>query len=116
MFDINTFSYTLVILFFIAFVLWIASRIKNDVGIVDSFWSLMILAAGLCFLFFSDTTITDRHSVVILLLTAWAIRLSFHITWRNWGQQEDSRYQTIRKNNQPNFEFKSLEYHILTFG
>ena len=108
MFDINTFSYTLVILFFIGFVLWIASRIKNDVGIVDSFWSLMILAAGLCFLLFSDTTITDRHSVVILLLTAWAIRLSFHITWRNWGQQEDSRYQTIRKNNQPNFEFKSL--------
>jgi steroid 5-alpha reductase family enzyme len=108
MFDIKTFSYTLVILFFIALGLWIASRIKNDVGIVDSFWSLMILAAGLCFLFFSDTTITDRDGVVLLLLSAWAIRLAFHITWRNWGQEEDNRYQTIRKNNQPNFEFKSL--------
>jgi steroid 5-alpha reductase family enzyme len=42
------------------------------------------------------------------LLTAWAIRLAFHITWRNWGQEEDSRYQAIRENNQPNFEFKSL--------
>ena len=108
MFDINTFSYTLVILFFIALALWIASRIKNDVGIVDSFWSLMILAAGICFLFFSDTTITDRDGVVLLLLSAWAIRLAFHITWRNRGQEEDSRYQTIRKSNQPNFEFKSL--------
>jgi steroid 5-alpha reductase family enzyme len=108
MFDINTFCYTLVVLFGIAIVLWIASRIKKDVGIVDSFWSLMILAAGICFLLLSDTTITDRHSVVILLLTAWAIRLSFHITWRNWGQEEDSRYQTIRKNNQTNFELKSL--------
>lgn len=108
MFDINTFSYTLAVLFIIAFFLWIASRIKKDVGIVDSFWSLMILAAGICFLFYSDTTITERHGIVILLLSAWAIRLAFHITWRNWGQEEDSRYQTIRKNNQPNFEFKSL--------
>ncbi len=108
MFDINTFSYTLVVLFFIAVVLWVASRIKNDVGIVDSFWSLMILAAGLCFLIFSDSTITERHGIVILLLTVWALRLALHITWRNWGQEEDSRYQTIRKNNQPNFELKSL--------
>jgi steroid 5-alpha reductase family enzyme len=108
MFDISTFSYTLVVLFSIAIVLWIASRIKKDVGIVDGFWSLMILAAGLCFLVLTDTVITDRHSIVILLLTVWAIRLAFYITWRNWGQEEDSRYQTIRKNNQPNFEFKSL--------
>ena len=108
MFDINTFLYTLVILFVIAFALWIVSWIKHDVGIVDSFWSLLILAAGLCFLFFTDTIITDRHTVVMLLLTAWALRLSAHITWRNWGQEEDSRYQTIRENNQPNFEFKSV--------
>ena len=108
MFEITIFSYTLAVLFLIAFVLWIASRIKNDVGIVDSFWSLMILAAGICFLFFTDTSITERHGVVILLLTVWALRLAAHITWRNWGQEEDSRYQAIRKNNQPNFEFKSL--------
>ena len=108
MFDISTFSYTLVVLFFIAIVLWIASRIKKDVGIVDSFWSLMILAAGLCFLLFSGQEIDDRQGLVLLLLTVWALRLAVHITWRNWGQQEDNRYQTIRKNNQPNFEFKSL--------
>ena len=108
MFDVNTFLYTLVILFVIAFALWIVSWIKNDVGIVDSFWSLLILAAGLCFLFFADTTITDRHTVIAIMLAVWAIRLAAHITWRNWGHEEDSRYQTIRKNNQPNFEFKSL--------
>lgn len=108
MFDINTFSYTLVVLFIIAFGLWIASRIKKDVGIVDSFWPLMIFAAGVCFLFFTEMKLTERHGVVLLLLTAWAIRLSFHIAWRNWGQEEDSRYQAIRENNQPNFEFKSL--------
>jgi steroid 5-alpha reductase family enzyme len=108
MFDISIFAYTLAVLFVIALALWILSRIKNDVGIVDSFWSLMILAAGICFLFFTDTSISDRHGVVILLLTVWALRLAAHITRRNWGQEEDSRYQAIRKNNQPNFEFKSL--------
>jgi steroid 5-alpha reductase family enzyme len=108
MFNIETFSYTLVVLFILAFVLWIVSRIKHDVGIVDSFWSLLILAAGLCFLFFSNTSMTEKHVVIVLLLAAWAIRLSAHITWRNWGQEEDSRYQAIRENNQPDFEFKSL--------
>ena len=108
MFDTSIFFYTLAILFLIAIALWIASRIKKDVGIVDSFWSLMILVAGFCFLAFTDTIITDRHSIVMLLLTVWAIRLAVHITWRNWGQEEDSRYQTIRNNNQPNFDLKSL--------
>lgn len=108
MFDFSTFSYTLAILIVIGFMLWIVSRIKNDVSIVDIFWSLMILTAGICFLLFADTTISQRHSVVILLLTLWAIRLAAHITWRNWGHGEDRRYQDIRKNNQPNFEIKSL--------
>jgi len=108
MFNIETFSYTLGVLFIFAVALWIASRIKHDVGIVDSFWSLLILAAGLCFLFFANNTITDRDVVISLLLVAWAIRLSAHITWRNLGQEEDSRYQAIRENNQPNFELKSL--------
>ena len=108
MFDTSIFFYTLAVLFLIAVVLWVASRIKKDVGIVDSFWSLMILVAGLCFLVLTDTIITDRHGVVMLLLTVWALRLAVHITWRNWGQEEDIRYQTIRNNNQPNFDLKSL--------
>ena len=108
MFDLITFAYTLLILCIIAVALWIASRIKNDVGIVDSFWSLMILATGLCFFYFGNAILTERNTLVVLLLSVWAIRLAAHIAWRNWGQEEDSRYQTIRENNQPNFEFKSL--------
>lgn len=108
MFNLESFLYSLAVLFSIAIVLWIISRIKNDVGIVDSFWSLMILAGGVSFFSFSDTTMTERHQIVLLLLAVWAIRLSLHITWRNWGQEEDSRYQAIRENNQPNFELKSL--------
>lgn len=112
MFDLITFAYASVVLSLVAIVLWIASRIKNDVGIVDSFWSLMIMIAGISFFvvntFIDSSSITERHALVLLLLSVWAIRLAAHIAWRNWGQEEDSRYQTIRQNNQPNFEFKSL--------
>ena len=112
MFDLDAFAYASVMLLIIGIVLWVASRIKNDVGIVDSFWSLLILAAGISFFvtesYFDNTAITERHVLVLFLLSAWAIRLAAHISWRNWGQEEDSRYRTIRQNNQPNFELKSL--------
>jgi steroid 5-alpha reductase family enzyme len=112
MFDISAFAYAALVLCLIAIVLWLASRIKNDVGIVDSFWSLMILIAGISFLtvntYIDGSVINERQTLVLALLSIWAVRLSAHIAWRNWGQEEDSRYQTIRQNNQPGFEFKSL--------
>jgi steroid 5-alpha reductase family enzyme len=50
----------------------------------------------------------------VLGLTAiWSVRLAAYISWRNWGEPEDHRYQTIRHRNQPYFELKSL---YLVFG
>lgn len=108
MLDITIFVYTLALLFVTGFGLWIISRIKHDVSIVDIFWSLMILTAGISFLLFTQTTLTQRQGVVLVLLAIWATRLAAHISWRNRGHGEDHRYQEIRKNNQPNFEYKSL--------
>jgi steroid 5-alpha reductase family enzyme len=42
------------------------------------------------------------------LVSAWALRLSGYITWRNWGHGEDRRYQTIRARNEPHFALKSV--------
>ena len=39
--------------------------------------------------------------------------MSIHITWRNWGEAEDQRYQAIRARNQPGYAWKSL---YLVFG
>ena len=49
----------------------------------------------------------------MLLVAAWALRLSIFITVRNHGEPEDHRYRTIRKNNEPHFRFKSL---YIVFG
>jgi steroid 5-alpha reductase family enzyme len=42
------------------------------------------------------------------------LRLATYITARNWGEEEDHRYQAIRKRNEPNFAIKSL-YLIFLF-
>jgi steroid 5-alpha reductase family enzyme len=54
-----------------------------------------------------------RAALVLVLVAVWALRLSIYITWRNWGQGEDHRYQAIRARNQPGFAAKSL---YLVFG
>ncbi len=51
-----------------------------------------------------------RSYIVYGLVTVWALRLSIHITIRNWGESEDHRYVTIRKNREPWFEYKSLYF------
>jgi len=91
---------------------WLVSLWRRDVSIVDSMWSLMFLLALLVYLAQSDN-IGWRAVLVLVLVSVWAIRLSVHITWRNRGQAEDRRYQAIRRNNEPHFEFKSL---YLVFG
>ena len=91
---------------------WFISQLRNDVSIVDSMWSLMFLIATGTYVFLADSPGT-RAMLVTVLVTIWAVRLAGHITWRNWGEEEDYRYQKIRENNSPNFGFKSL---YIVFG
>ena len=91
---------------------WLVSLPRRDVSIVDSMWSIMFLIAAVCYLFVSGND-SDRAWIVITLVALWALRLAIYITWRNWGEDEDARYQQIRKNNSPNFEWKSL---YIVFG
>lgn len=88
----------------IAFLTWMASVAKKDASIVDSVWSLMILAAGVAY----------GPSWLLGLAALWAVRLGVYITWRNWGAPEDRRYQAIRRRNEPGFALKSL-YLVFAF-
>jgi len=112
MFDLHIYMLGGMSLLLLAVILWLISLIKNDVSIVDSFWSLMILLAGVIF-FIAVPDHVERSYLVLGLAVIWALRLALHIGWRNWGEGEDLRYQTIRANNQPYFNFKSL---YIVFG
>ena len=91
---------------------WVASIVIGKVSFVDSLWSLFFLLAAL--LFASEAMpLSARGMIVVALVAIWALRLSVHITARNWGEPEDYRYATIRRNNEPGFVVKSL---VIVFG
>lgn len=113
MFDLQAYLSGGIALAMFALLAWIASIYKKDVSIVDNLWPLKFLLLTVLYLFTIDE-IGPRAQIVAALVFIWGIRLAVHITWRNWGEGEDRRYQVIRKNNEPNFTFKSL-YIVFVF-
>ncbi|WIO74832.1 DUF1295 domain-containing protein [Porticoccaceae bacterium LTM1] len=89
------------------FLCWLLSLRLKDVSIVDSLWSLMFWLAALFWLW-PLGGVSARDLVLLILVSIWAWRLSIYLTVRNWGKAEDHRYQVIRNNNSPGFEWKSL--------
>lgn len=96
----------------IALLAWAVSVPLRDVSIVDSAWSLLVLAPALVAAAAAPQA-GPRAPWVLLLAGAWALRLALYITWRHWGHSEDHRYRAIRARNEPHFEWKSL---YLVFG
>ena len=111
MFDFNTWLLALIALPAFAFAGWVVSLAIRNVSIVDIMWSIMFLIAAGVYYYFAD--VGPRATLVMLLVFLWSVRLAGYIAWRNWGDEEDYRYQAIRRNNSPNFEFKSL---YIVFG
>jgi steroid 5-alpha reductase family enzyme len=97
----------------LAFATWLASLWRRDVSIVDAMWPVFIATAGLYYGASAAVEPDLLARVALLLLVVWAARLGLHIAVRNHGQPEDRRYQKIRANNQPYFEWKSL---YIVFG
>jgi steroid 5-alpha reductase family enzyme len=91
----------------LAVLTWILSVFKRDVSIVDSIWSLMIVAGGAVYATAAQPY-SARTALILSLLLVWALRLAGYITWRNWGEAEDRRYQQIRAKYSPHFALKSL--------
>ena len=108
----QTYFLSLGLILGVAVLAWLFSIPKRNVAFVDSLWSLFFLIAAVAFAKSIDL-LSARGMLVTILVAIWAVRLSAHITIRNWGEPEDYRYQSIRENNEPNFVFKSL---FIVFG
>ncbi len=91
---------------------WVVSVLIRDVSFVDSLWSLFFLLAAVMFALDAGE-LSLRAQIVLACVLLWSLRLSLHITVRNWGEPEDHRYQKIRENNEPGFVVKSL---YIVFG
>jgi steroid 5-alpha reductase family enzyme len=112
MLDIAAASWAFLVVLCVAVAYWLASIVRNDVGIVDSMWSLLFLVMLAVYQYLADT-VGPRPWLVLALVTIWALRLSIYITVLNHNQPEDRRYRLIRRNNAPHFRCKSL---YIVFG
>src|SRR5215470_17247495 len=112
MFDFHVFLAGFALILTTAVATWCVSLFKRDVSIVDSMWPLFFVVAAVAFAVILPQP-GPRTPVVLALVGIWALRLSSYLTWRNWGEPEDRRYQAIRRHNEPHFAFKSL---YLIFG
>lgn len=96
----------------LALLAWMVCTARHNVGLVDIVWPLFMLLAALWFLLRQPAP-TPRAVLVVVLVGAWALRLSVHLARRNWNAPEDRRYRDMRRRNDPGFTWKSL---YLVFG
>ena len=102
------------IISYVSFVaLWIVQVKSKDAGWVDIGWTLG-LGTLVIFLGIAAEGLLTRRIIASLLIGIWAIRLaSFIIKDRLFKQEEDSRYQNLRRywGKKANFKF----YFFFTF-
>ena len=115
MYDWNLHFWALIVAMLMLLLMWVASTFKRNVSIVDSIWSLLFLAMAVIYTIpaWLSGNLSARAMLLLVLVSVWALRLSIHISWRNWGEGEDRRYRAMRRRHQPGFALKSL---YLVFG
>jgi steroid 5-alpha reductase family enzyme len=86
---------------------WLISLIYKNVSLVDSLWGLgFVLIAWISFGLAEGYS--GRKFLFVLLTTIWGLRLSAHLSWRNWGKGEDPRYGGWRQASGNRFWIISL--------
>lgn len=86
---------------------WLLSLQRRNASIVDSFWGPgFVVVAAVCVAV--SGAVTWREALVLALVTTWGVRLSAHITHRNWGKGEDWRYRQWRDAAPETFWWRSF--------
>jgi steroid 5-alpha reductase family enzyme len=90
--------------------------VQRDASLVDRIWGLgFVVAAWSVWLIAAERGGT-RDGLLLALVTIWGLRLSAHITWRNWGHGEDPRYAAWRAQNGARWWWRSLVTVFLLQG
>ena len=95
---------------------WVGSLVRTDTSLVDRFWGVAFVVLAWTYTLAADTTDDARAIVVPVLVTIWGLRLAGYITWRNWGDEEDPRYQARRRRRPDTFPVRSLVTVFLLQG
>jgi steroid 5-alpha reductase family enzyme len=86
---------------------WLISLKYRNVTVVDSLWGLGFVLIAWITMILSDGFLV-RKTLIAVLVTFWGLRLSFYLSWRNWGKGEDPRYGLWRAESGDKFWIVSL--------
>jgi steroid 5-alpha reductase family enzyme len=86
---------------------WLLSLPTRNASLADIFWGLGFVLIALLSFFLSNGYL-GRQLLLTLLTSAWGLRLSLYIFWRNRGKGEDRRYQEWRHKRGASFWWVSL--------
>jgi steroid 5-alpha reductase family enzyme len=89
-------------------VLWVASLLLRNAGIVDIFWGPGFIIAAATYAALSGDGYTVRQYLVLALVSVWGLRLGGYIFGRNAGHGEDPRYARWRQQSPGTFWWRSL--------
>jgi steroid 5-alpha reductase family enzyme len=88
--------------------LWVVSLLMKNAAIVDAFWGpgFAVVAIGYALLTPQDGGL--RETILLILVSVWALRLGIYLGWRNLGKREDYRYANWRTQYGTNWWWRSL--------
>jgi len=94
-------------------VCWLVSLIKRDASIVDPLWPMVFVAIAWSVWLWGDGAGGGRTGLMLLMVSAWGVRLGAHLTGRKWGEPEDFRYQAMRRRLRPFWLWSILVVFVL---
>ncbi|MBK6495771.1 MAG: DUF1295 domain-containing protein [Gemmatimonadetes bacterium] len=87
---------------------WVASLVRRDSSLVDRVWGLGFVLLVHHHTAFAGEVGGTVDRLFAALVVIWGIRLTWHITHRNWGHGEDPRYAAMRARNGARWWWQSL--------
>ena len=85
-----------------------ASLVRRDSSLVDRVWGLGFVLLVHHHTAFAGEVGGTVDRLFAALVVIWGIRLTWHITHRNWGHGEDPRYAAMRARNGARWWWQSL--------
>lgn len=88
-------------------VLWMVSVAVRDASIIDVFWGLLFVAMAWALFGLQLDAATLKPFIFLFLVTVWGLRLAVHLSARNLGEGEDTRYKLWRHHGGENWWLKT---------
>jgi steroid 5-alpha reductase family enzyme len=88
--------------------IWLASGWLEDASIIDVFWGPLFVAMAWVLVAVNRDDVTLKLLLFLFLVTAWGLRLAYHLGTRNLGRGEDARYRSWREQGGDHWWLKSF--------